>query len=223
LETAIPHRPVVLVHGTRTSSAIWRPQAAALRAHGHPVIAVDLPGHGPRHDERFTREGALTTIDDAVRSCDRPPLLVGLSLGGYASLAYAGRHGDRVAGVMLSGCSTEIKGKPLTLYRRVAARVTRRFGIGGDGWHVVTDMLAALAGYSPLADLRRLTLPVWFVNGRRDPLRLDEWRYRRAAPAARLTVVPGAGHDVNSHRPAAFTGALLDALTELRQKVPSPA
>ena len=156
-----------------------------------------------------------------MRSCDAPPLLVGLSLGGYASLAYAGEHGDRVAGVLLSGCSTEIKGKPLGLFRRVATRVTRRLHVGGEGWHVVTDMLTALAGYSPLADLRRLTPPVWFVNGRRDPLRLDEWRYRRAAPLARLTVVPRAGHDVNSSAPAAFTGALLDFLAELRAPVPA--
>ena len=204
------------MHGTRTSSAIWRPQAAALRAHGHPVIAVDLPGHGARQHERFTLEGALATIDAAVRSCDRPPLLVGLSLGGYASLAYAGRYGERVAGVMLSGCSAEIKGKPVGLFRRVASRVTAWLHIGGEGWHVVTDMLAALAGYSPLADLRRLTMPVQLVNGRYDPFRLDEWRYRRAVPYARVTVVPHAGHDVNTHAPAAFTSALLDFLTELR-------
>ena len=210
----------MLVHGTRTSSAIWRAQAAALRAHGHPVVAVDLPGHGTRYDERFTFEGALTVIDDAVRSCDDPPLLVGLSLGGYTSLAYAGRHSDRVAGVLLAGCSTEIKGKPLGAFRRVAARVTATLRIGGEGWHVVTDMLGALAGYSPLADLRRLTTPIWLVNGRYDPLRLDEWRYRRAAPTARLTVVPHAGHDVNTHAPAAFTGALLDFLAELRLPVP---
>ncbi len=147
---------------------------------------MDLPGHGARQDERFTLEGALATIDAAVRSCDRPPLLVGLSLGGYASLAYAGRHGDSVAGVMLSGCSAEIKGKPVGLFRRVASRVTDWLHVGGEGWHVVTDMLAALAGYSPLADLRRLTMPVQLVNGRFDPFRLDEWRYRRAMPGARL-------------------------------------
>lgn len=152
-----------------------------------------------------------------MRSCDSPPLLVGLSLGGYASLAYAGRHGDRIAGVMLSGCSTEIKGKPLGLYGRTAERVTRWLRVGGDRWHVVTDMFAALAGYSPLADLRRLALPVFLVNGRRDPLRFDEWRYRRAAPYAHVTVVPRAGHDVNSHAPAAFTATLFDALETLRR------
>lgn len=206
----------MLVHGTRTSGAIWGPQTLALRAHGHPTIAVDLPGHGSRAGERFTFESALDAIDEAVRACDTPPLLVGLSLGGYTSLAYARRNPDRVAGVVLAGCSTEIKGKPLGLYRRAAARVTRWLRVGGEGWHVVTDMLAAVAGYSPLADLRRLAMPVWLVNGRRDPLRLDERRYLRAAPYARLTVVPGAGHDVNSHRPAAFTSTLLDALTYLR-------
>ncbi len=214
---------MVLVHGTRTSSAIWEPQVDELRARGHVVVTPDLPGHGTRSAERFTLEGALTTIDDAVLGCERPPLLVGLSLGGYASLAYAGRYGDRVAGVVLAGCSTEIKGKPVDLYRRIAAQVTSRLRVGGAGWHVVTDMLAAMAGYSPLADLRHLAMPVWLVNGRRDPLRLDEWRYRRAAPGARVSVVAGAGHDVNTHAPAAFTRALLDALAELRHAPAGPA
>jgi len=205
----------VLVHGTRTSSAIWQPQLDALAAAGHPAVAVDLPGHGARLAERFTLDGALATIDEAVRGCSEPPLLVGLSLGGYASLAYAGRHGDTVAGVMLAGCSTEIKGKPLWMYRRAADAVARTLHPGGT-WRVVTDTLRELDGYSPLADLRRLRVPVWLVNGQRDPLRFDEWRYVRARRSIGLLVVPRAGHDVNSHAPAAFNRALLDALAVLR-------
>lgn len=213
----------MLVHGTRTSSAIWHAQVAALRGRGHPTHAIDLPGHGTRSGERFTLEGALAAIDDAVSACPTPPLLVGLSLGGYASLAYAGRHEHKLAGVVLAGCSTEIKGKPLRLYRHASHHVTRWLGRGQGTWHVVTDMLAALAGYSPLRDLRRLLVPVWVVNGRRDPLRLDERRYLRALPGVRLTVVPRAGHDVNSHAPAAFNRVLLDALHELAARVPAPA
>lgn len=205
----------MLVHGTRTSSAIWDPQTAALTAQGHATLAIDLPGHGSRAHERFTWAGAQSAIDEAVRSCEVPPLLVGLSLGGYACLGYASANPDRVAGAVLAGCSTEIKGKPLTTYRRVAGWVTRTLRIGGPSWSVVTDMLTALAGYSPLADLRRMSAPVWLVNGRRDPLRLDERRYLSALPGARLTVVPRAGHDVNTHAPAAFNGILLDALREL--------
>ena len=38
--------PVVLVHGLRGSSTEWKTLREFLEAHGHPVIALDLPGHG---------------------------------------------------------------------------------------------------------------------------------------------------------------------------------
>ncbi|GAA3823336.1 alpha/beta fold hydrolase [Cellulomonas soli] len=216
-EETIIRRPIVLVHGTRTSSAIWQRQVDALTRSGHPTVALDLPGHGARADERFTWDGAMTAIDDAVASCATPPLLVGLSLGGYAALGYAGEHQSKLAGVVLAGCSTELRGKPLGAYRHASHHVTRWLHLGGGTWHVVTDMLAALAGYSPLADLRRLQLPVWIVNGSRDPLRMDERRYRGVLPDLRLHVVRGAGHDVNSHAPVAFNRVLLDAMHHLRR------
>lgn len=210
-------RPVVLVHGLRTSSAIWAQQVAALNRGGHECVTVDLPGHGRRAHERFTLEGALRAIDDAVRRLPTPPLLVGLSLGGYTSLAYAARNEEAIAGLFLSGCSTEIRGWPLRAYRRpswVVAWVLRK---ATESWHVVTDMLTAMHGYSSLADLRRLpgTLPVWFVNGRWDVLRFGERRVVAARPGARLTVFHKAGHDVNSHAPSAFNAALLAAVREL--------
>ncbi len=215
-----PARPIVLVHGTRTSSAIWAPQVAELERSGHVAVAIDLPGHGARAHERFTLEGALDAVDAAVASCSSPPLLVGLSLGGYVSIAYAGRHEDRVAGVVAAGCSTQTRGSLLRAYSRISTVVTRALRIGGGTWHVVTDMLHALSSYSPLADLRRLSLPVWLVNGSRDPLRLEERRYLRANAGARLRGGPGAGHDVNTHAPDAFNQVLLGALRELG--TPSP-
>ena len=69
---------------------------------GHDCVAVDLPGHGTRATERFTLAGALETIDRAVDGCASPPLLVGLSLGGYSALAYAADHQDKLAGVMVT-------------------------------------------------------------------------------------------------------------------------
>ena len=188
---------------------------AELAAAGHPTAAVDLPGHGARADERFTLAGALATIDEAVTAQPVPPLLVGLSLGGYASLAYAAAHQDKLAGVVLSGCSTEIAGKPLRLYRRVSSRIATWLRPQGT-WHVVADMLHAMHGYSALADLRRVLVPVWLVNGRRDPLRFGERAVLAAHPWARLHVIPRAGHDVNSHAPAQYTAVLLGALAELR-------
>ncbi|WP_231505324.1 alpha/beta fold hydrolase [Cellulomonas sp. URHE0023] len=217
-EQAIHRRPIVFVHGTRTSSAIWRRQVDALERSGHRTIAIDLPGHGSRSSERFSLPGAIAAIDGAVESCSEPPLLVGLSLGGYASLAYTREHEAKLAGVVLAGCSTEIKGKPVSAYRRVAHVVARTLRPEGGTWHVVTDMLRSLAGYSPLEDLRSTAVPVWLVNGSRDPLRLDERRYLEARPGAQLTVVPRAGHDVNAHAPVAFNRVLLNALHELKPR-----
>jgi pimeloyl-ACP methyl ester carboxylesterase len=209
--------PIVFVHGTRTSSAIWDSQVAALRRAGHAAHAIDLPGHGARTKERFTLTGALAAIEAAVAAHQTRPLLVGLSLGGYLSLAYAAENQDMVAGVMLSGCSTEIAGKPLNLYRRLSSGLAAVFRPRGS-WHVVEDMLRAMDGYSALADLRRLALPVWLVNGRRDPLRSGERRVLVTHPRARLHVVPGAGHDVNSHAPTAYNRILFNVVAELRRE-----
>jgi pimeloyl-ACP methyl ester carboxylesterase len=209
-------RPVVFVHGVRTSSAIWSPQLDAMSRHGHHAVAIDLPAHGTRAGDRFTWDGALAVIDEAVSACAEPPLLVGLSLGGYISLAYAARNEGRLAGLVLAACSTEIRGKPVGAYRRVAHRLRRAMNDDGGSWDIVTDMLGVMKGYSSLADLRRLGVPVWLVNGRRDPLRLDERRLAGTRPGTRLSVVPRAGHDVNSHAPAAFNRIVLDALRELR-------
>jgi pimeloyl-ACP methyl ester carboxylesterase len=221
-EHLISHRPIVLVHGTRSSSAVWREHVDALERRGHETLALDLPGHGARSGERFSLDGALETIDDAVGSFAVAPLLVGMSLGGYVSLAYASRSADALAGVVLAGCSTETKGKPLRLYAQASSALDRLLQFGGGTWHVVEDMLGALAGYSSLADLRALRLPIWLVNGSRDPLRLDERRFLRAQPAARLTVVPGAGHDVHLEAPRVFTRLLVDALAELPVPLAAP-
>jgi pimeloyl-ACP methyl ester carboxylesterase len=176
-----------------------------------------------RAGERFTLHGALDAIGHAVEGFPVKPLVVGLSLGGYSTLAYAARHEDTVAGIVLAGCSTEIRGKPVGAYRTVAHHVARTVRPAGGTWHVVTDMLAAMGGHSSLADLRRLRVPVWLVNGRRDVLRLEERRYLAARPGTRLTVVRRAGHDVNSHAPVVFNRILLDALHDLRSAATSLA
>lgn len=205
-------RPLVLVHGTRTSSAIWRDQVRVARSRGHEVATVDLPGHGSRRPERFELTRAVAVIGEAVDRMASPPLLVGMSLGGYLSMAFAAGRPGHVAGLLLSGCSTEIRGKPLDLFRRLAHQANSALHVGGPSWDVVSDMLRAMRGYSAIGDLRRVDAPVWLVNGRRDPLRLDERRLLRAAPRGRLRVVPRAGHDVNLHAPEAFNALLLRAL-----------
>lgn len=214
--------PVVFLHGTRSSSEVWNEQVAELQRHGVEGIAVDFPGHGTRKDERFTMEGALATVDAAVDTCSEPPLLVGLSLGGYTALQYADQHPEKLAGVMAVACATPPRRRPLKFFRGVTEKLNKHFGVGGPTWNVVLDMLNAVAPLKPLGTLRRTELPMWLVAGSHDPLRIGSRLYRWANPRASWRVIHGAGHDANLHQPQRFNEGLLSALASLpKPKLPS--
>lgn len=112
--------PVLLVHGIRASKTMWRHQEAGLRAAGHSVLAIDLPGHGERMGEEFTVPGALAAIDSGVRALGGRVLLVGLSLGGYYAIGYAAQHPERIIGMVAAGCSAVPHGVLLSGYRLLA-------------------------------------------------------------------------------------------------------
>ncbi|MGO1935406.1 MAG: alpha/beta hydrolase, partial [Cellulosimicrobium funkei] len=116
---------VVFVHGMRTSGAIWDHQVEHVRALGHDAVAVDLPAHGARAHERFTLDRSFEVLDEAAASFgpDRRVALVGLSLGGYTSIAWAARRPANLAGVVAAACTSDPKGKPVALYRDVARLV----------------------------------------------------------------------------------------------------
>lgn len=247
---------IVFVHGLRRSHAIWQAQQDAARRAGFASVAIDLPAHGVKRDQEFTMDAAIAAIDDGVQQLRPygPVLLVGHSLGGFCSLSYAATHPDTLGGLLLSACTTEPKGRPLSFYRDVslaASRASQAVGeawergvefvrqavpvLGGAGatipapslamadhgpyrpsWDVVAAALTALAGTSSLHNLAAVDSPLWLVNGRRDSLRVDERRFRRARPDAQLTVIPAAAHDVNSEQPEAFNKVLLGAAASLR-------
>jgi 2-succinyl-5-enolpyruvyl-6-hydroxy-3-cyclohexene-1-carboxylate synthase len=103
--------PLVLLHGYTGTGEFWLPVAQALpRRH---CIFPDLPGHGgtdaplPPEDWRLERAAdALAALLDrlGVERC----ALAGYSLGGRLALAFALRHPDRVAGLVLIGATPGI-------------------------------------------------------------------------------------------------------------------
>ena len=114
---------VVMVHGIRTSATMWRSQLAHLAERGVPAVAVDLPGHGTRMTEAFTLEGALATIDDAVRTAaaNGRVLLVGHSMGGLVSTAYVGgEQKPPVDAFIAASCTAIPRGVGLATYRALA-------------------------------------------------------------------------------------------------------
>ncbi|MFO0881680.1 MAG: alpha/beta fold hydrolase [Gemmataceae bacterium] len=104
-------RPVVvLLHAFPLSRAMWQPQRAAL-ADCCRLLTPDLPGFGD--SALLSSTPSVDSMADAVAGwldhlgMAEPVILGGLSMGGYISLAFARRHGARLAGLILADTKAE--------------------------------------------------------------------------------------------------------------------
>lgn len=239
-------RSVVLIHAVRSSRTMWKGQVRRLRDKGFEVVVPNLPGHGDRMDLPFTRDGSLATIDAAVRSCQEPPVLVGLSLGGYLTTHYAATHPGTIAALVAADC-TVVPGPALarayglwlrmkdvvpgdsdarvarSFARAHGEKASRRYYGGGRARRVVPGVVRTVGAFDMLADLRAIDVPITFVNGESDPFRRHEQLCLDATRRGRLRILDDAGHISNLNRPKRFTRCIRDAADAVRDLVPSAA
>jgi 3-oxoadipate enol-lactonase len=108
--------PLVLLHGLCGSSEYWDKAIPLLSAH-YRVIAPDLRGHGQSgvSDEPYMMELMANDIAELLEKLAiSKVLLLGHSLGGYITLAFAEKHPDKLNGFGLihsSGFPDDDKGK----------------------------------------------------------------------------------------------------------------
>ncbi len=91
--------PLVLLHGTNSSRAIWNPLLARLAVE-RDVIAFDLPGHGASPATSLTPPGFAAELAVSLDQLSlRAPAVVGHSVGGWTALELAklGRAGSVLA------------------------------------------------------------------------------------------------------------------------------
>lgn len=100
----------VLVHGGFHGAWCWERIVPELVALGHAAIAIDLPGHGERRDERST----LADRRDAIVSVIEPgDVLVGHSGGGYDVTVAADAVPERVGHVVYLAAGLPLEGRSL--------------------------------------------------------------------------------------------------------------
>ncbi|HET7397582.1 MAG TPA: alpha/beta fold hydrolase [Intrasporangium sp.] len=225
---------VVLVHGSRLSSAQWAPQLPLLTPHVG-VILVDLPGHGARASETFTLARCVEAVAEAVHAAPpgAPVVLLGHSLGGYVAMAYAAEHGATLAGLVLAGCSATPTGPGAAAYRAVAAltdrlgpermtrinnRVLRRFYpaeriepviAGGYFFAPTAAAWREVMTHCRPSMLTGVRCPVLLLNGQYDQFRFGAREFLRTCPSAREEIIPRATHLSNLDQPVAFAVAVL--------------
>ena len=99
-----PERPTfVLIHGLASNARLWDGVAIDLAATGHPVVTIDLRGHG-RSSKPDGPYDVPTVADDVAVVIDRlglgRPVVAGQSWGGNVAVELAWRHPAIVRGIV---------------------------------------------------------------------------------------------------------------------------
>ncbi|HEY3071768.1 MAG TPA: alpha/beta fold hydrolase, partial [Candidatus Limnocylindrales bacterium] len=94
--------PIILVPGFWLGAWAWDEVAEALRADGHQVTALTLPGLESSESDRsaITLSDHVDAIVDAVRAADAPVVLVVHSASGFSGYAASDRVPERIAAMV---------------------------------------------------------------------------------------------------------------------------
>ncbi|GAA2312834.1 alpha/beta fold hydrolase [Streptomyces violaceusniger] len=159
--------PVVLLHGGGQTRHSWRATAHELAEAGWYTLPVDQRGHGESGWSPDGRYGLDRFAGDVVRIAEflgRPPVLVGASLGGNASLAALGHRPELALGLVLVDVSPFFQPKG-------ADRIRGFMSSGTEGFASLEEAADAVAAYLPHRTRPRST------EGLRKNLREVDGRY----------------------------------------------
>jgi pimeloyl-ACP methyl ester carboxylesterase len=227
--------PVVFVHSFAGSTAHWAAQLAHLRK-TRRAVAFDLRGHGqsasPADDDYAVESlaGDIAAVADGHRL--KQFVLVGHSLGGVVSLAYAGRHLTRIAELVLVGTPGKI---PAEQGQQVMALLDSDYeNVMADCWKKLLDnarpqvlaqienerarltrvvslsLIQAVFNFDPLPALQRYHGPKLAVI---TPEQDNPHDLHRLAADLPHTVVTGTSHWLHMDKPAEFN-RILDGFLE---------
>ncbi len=204
-------QPIVFLHGMGSSSATWLAVMNVL-ADRYEVLAVDLLGHGsspvPDDPAQYTRDGALTDLDELLATLHGRAVLVGHSLGGYLALAHAATRPMAVRGVVVLNTGPGFRDPDKREgWNERSRRNAHRFGVPVQAAElnlqhdsVVMDRLA------------ETHTPTLVLAGDLDrPEYTSAGQYlERKMPSAQLHVVAGGEHSMHEATHAEQVAALVD-------------
>ncbi|WP_284261538.1 alpha/beta fold hydrolase [Roseicyclus amphidinii] len=149
---------IVLIHGASGNMRDFTHDLVPRLAGRYRVTVVDRPGLG--HSDRLDRDGAtiFEQADVLVRAVAElgveRPLVLGHSYGGAVALAWATRHPEAAAGLILLAAASNPWDTPLSTYYRVLSSPAGQVVAAPllTAWvpdHVVTDTIASIFAPQP--------------------------------------------------------------------------
>jgi len=218
---------IVFVHGAIVSG-VWGPQVTRLRDRFR-CVTVHLPGHGQLAEATFSLDAAVDALRAAVdAAAGGRAIIVGLSLGGYVSMAFAASHPERVRGLVVADASLEpiglaaiavhaygwymrwlpgrlVREVNVALFRRAYGRALATELATGYDSRAGGRAVRSLPGERFRDRLRAFGGPVLIVNGDRDVV-FTAGERRFVAGLSNVTVrrLAGAAHLSNLDQPDAF-------------------
>lgn len=232
--------PVLFVHSLGGNGGQWALQLDHLRRERR-AAAVDLRGHGdsdPADDGDYSIEALAGDVAAAADQLGlRRFVLAGHSMGGSVAVEYAGRHPERVAGLLLvdpNGDQTQVPAEQMEPFLEALRRdpmgemdwYFRQLVAGGDpeiGRWVLEDLAltdeAALVGgiesatrYQPLPALARYPGPKVSIISDMNTL---PFSLHRLVPDLPAHLLAGTGHWLQMDRPEPFNRLMDELLAEV--------
>jgi len=111
LEWSAEGVPLVLLHGLGNEAHLWDDFVPAVAPH-YRVLALDQRGHGDSDWDPEARYDAESMTDDLEAVLDAFEIdrfvLIGFSMGGRVAMTFAGRHPERLAGLVVIDIGPEV-------------------------------------------------------------------------------------------------------------------
>jgi len=220
-------KPLVLLHGFGGCAQNWYPFTAELSEH-HPLIAVDLRGHGysTNPDNMFTHREAANDVFLLLEKLGIEHFsAMGISSGGMTLLHMATSQTERIDSMVLISATTHFPDQARAIMRRASIgtmpqpvqEVYRECAKRGDEQirQLISQFNALAEDYDDMnftrQSLSTITARTLIVHGDRDrffPVEIPMSIYC-SIPDAQLWIAPGGDHAPVYDAAAPFTSTVL--------------
>lgn len=191
----------IFLHGLGQTAESWE-KTVRVAELGADVLCPDLSAW------LFACEPTYAKLYEAFEAyCGRfeePLCLCGLSLGGVLALHYAIGHGARVSGLVLMGTPVSMPRAMLKL-QNIAFRLMPEAAFRGAGFDKrgMISLCSSMTELDFRRELSRVGCRTLIMCGEKDRAnRAASLELKRGIPRAKLSVISGAGHEVNVDNPA---------------------